>query len=194
MTILSDNEIMTEAMEGMIVPYVIRQVKEADGFPVISYGQSSFGYDIRLGEQVMLFYKHYGSDIDPKDFDRDALIHAGVYADENNGRYAIIPPHSFALGSTVERFAIPRDVMVVFVGKSTYARCGLIVNVTPAEPGWEGHLTLELHNTTPLPLRVYLGEGIAQALFFRGEACRVSYADRGGKYQGQRSGVVTARV
>jgi len=191
--ILNDDQIGTEAMAGMISPYVMGQVRDYGNGRVISFGQSSFGYDIRLDDQVMLFYKHYNADIDPKNFDREALIHANVY-ESDNGRYAIIPPHGFALGRSVERFIIPRDVMVVFVGKSTYARCGLIVNVTPAEPGWEGYLTLELHNTTPLPLRVYLGEGIAQALFFRGEPCRVSYADRQGKYQNQPGRVVTARL
>jgi len=159
----------------MIEPFEDRQVREG----VISYGLSSYGYDIRVADEFKVFTNINSTVVDPKNFDARSFV--DVKAD-----VCIIPPNSFALAKTVEYFRIPRDVLTICVGKSTYARCGLIVNVTPFEPEWEGFVTLEISNTTPLPAKVYANEGIAQVLFFQGdETCQVSYADKKGKYQKQ---------
>jgi dCTP deaminase len=159
----------------MIEPFEDRQVREG----VVSYGLSSYGYDIRVADEFKVFTNINSTVVDPKNFDSRSFV--DVKADA-----CIIPPNSFALAKTVEYFRIPRDVLTICVGKSTYARCGLIVNVTPFEPEWEGFVTLEISNTTPLPARVYANEGIAQVLFFQSdEPCDVSYADKKGKYQGQ---------
>jgi dCTP deaminase len=161
--------------QGMIEPFEDRQVREG----VVSYGLSSYGYDIRVADEFKVFTNINSTVVDPKNFDARSFV--DVKAD-----VCIIPPNSFALARTVEYFRIPRDVLTVCVGKSTYARCGLIVNVTPFEPEWEGFVTLEISNTTPLPAKVYANEGIAQVLFFQGdEPCEVSYADKKGKYQKQ---------
>jgi dCTP deaminase len=160
---------------GMIEPFEDRQVRQG----VVSYGLSSYGYDIRVADEFKVFTNINSTVVDPKNFDARSFV--DVKAD-----VCIIPPNSFALARTVEYFRIPRDVLTVCVGKSTYARCGLIVNVTPFEPEWEGYVTLEISNTTPLPAKVYANEGIAQVLFFQGdEPCEVSYADKKGKYQKQ---------
>ena len=160
---------------GMIEPYEEKQVREG----VISYGLSSYGYDIRVADEFKVFTNINSTVVDPKNFDARSFV--DVKAD-----VCIIPPNSFALAKTVEYFRIPRDVLTVCVGKSTYARCGLIVNVTPFEPEWEGFVTLEISNTTPLPAKVYANEGISQVLFFESdEECEVSYADKAGKYQKQ---------
>ncbi len=160
---------------GMIEPFAENQVRDG----VISYGVSSYGYDIRVADEFMIFTNVYSAVVDPKRFDSNAMI-------EIKGKECIIPPNSFALARTVEYFRIPRSVLTVCLGKSTYARCGIIVNVTPFEPEWEGYVTLEISNTTPLPARIYANEGIAQVLFFEGdEVCEVSYADKKGKYQKQ---------
>ena len=160
---------------GMIEPFEDRQVRDG----VISYGLSSYGYDIRVADEYKIFTNINSTIVDPKRFDPQSFV--DVESD-----MCIIPPNSFALARTVEYFRIPRDVLTVCVGKSTYARCGLIVNVTPFEPEWEGFVTLEISNTTPLPARVYANEGIAQVLFFQSdEVCEVSYADKKGKYQKQ---------
>lgn len=160
---------------GMIEPFAENQVRDG----VISYGVSSYGYDIRVADEFMIFTNVYSAVVDPKRFDSNAMI-------EIKGKECIIPPNSFALARTVEYFRIPRSVLTVCLGKSTYARCGIIVNVTPFEPEWEGYVTLEISNTTPLPARIYAHEGIAQVLFFEGdEVCEVSYADKKGKYQKQ---------
>ncbi|MBI4265215.1 MAG: dCTP deaminase [Acidobacteria bacterium] len=160
---------------GMIEPFEDRQVRAG----VISYGLSSYGYDIRVADEFKVFTNINSTVVDPKSFDARSFV--DVKAD-----VCIIPPNSFALSRTVEYFRIPRDVLTVCVGKSTYARCGLIVNVTPFEPEWEGFVTLEISNTTPLPAKVYANEGIAQVLFFQSdEICEVSYADKKGKYQRQ---------
>ena len=160
---------------NMIDPFVDDQVRAG----VISYGVSSYGYDVRVGDEFKVFTNVYNTVVDPKAFDPRSFV--DIKAD-----VCIIPPNSFALARTVEYFRIPRDVLTVCVGKSTYARCGLIVNVTPFEPEWEGFVTLEISNTTPLPARVYANEGIAQVLFFQSdEVCEVSYADKKGKYQKQ---------
>jgi dCTP deaminase len=176
MAIKADRWIRKMALEhGMIEPFEDRQVREG----VISYGLSSYGYDIRVADEFKVFTNINSTVVDPKRFDARSFV--DVAAD-----VCIIPPNSFALARTVEYFRIPRDVLTVCVGKSTYARCGLIVNVTPFEPEWEGFVTLEISNTTPLPAKVYANEGIAQVLFFQSdEPCEVSYADKKGKYQNQ---------
>ncbi|HWV56008.1 MAG TPA: dCTP deaminase [Longimicrobiales bacterium] len=176
MAIRSDRWIRRMAEEhGMIEPFEPRQVREG----VISYGLSSFGYDIRVASDFKVFTDVHSVVVDPKAFDSRSFV--DIEAD-----YCIIPPNSFALARTLEYFRIPADVLVVCVGKSTYARCGIIVNVTPLEPEWCGYLTLEISNTTPLPAKIYANEGIAQLLFFQGdEVPEVTYATRGGKYQGQ---------
>jgi dCTP deaminase len=147
---------------------------------VISYGLTSYGYDVRVGRNFKVFTNVYGSTVDPKKFDPKSFV--DIEADE-----CVIPPNSFALAETVEYFDVPRDMLVICLGKSTYARCGIIVNVTPLEPEWRGKVTIEISNTTPLPAKIYANEGIAQMLFFRGEGvCKVSYADKKGKYQDQK--------
>ncbi len=162
---------------GMIEPFVDSQVRDG----VISYGVSSYGYDIRVTEEFKIFTNVNSAIVDPKNFDPRSMV-------DFRGEVCIIPPNSFALARSVEYFRIPRNVLTVCLGKSTYARCGIIVNVTPFEPEWEGFVTLEISNTTPLPAKIYAGEGIAQVLFFEGdEVCQVSYADKKGKYQRQQS-------
>ena len=165
---------------GMIEPFEPGQVKERDGNRIVSYGTSSYGYDIRCADEFKLFTNINTTIVDPKDFD------ANNFVDVSGKGYCIIPPNSFALARTVEYFRIPRNVLTICLGKSTYARCGIIVNVTPFEPEWEGFVTLEFSNTTPLPAKIYANEGVAQVLFFESEeVCETSYKDRGGKYQGQ---------
>ncbi len=176
MSIKSDGWIRRQALEnGMIEPFEDKQVREG----VISFGLSSYGYDMRVSDEFRIFHNALAPVVDPKAFDQRSFIE--VKADD-----CIIPPNSFALARSVEYFRIPRNVLTITVGKSTYARCGIITNVTPFEPEWEGHVTLEISNTTPLPARVYANEGIAQVLFFESdEVCETSYKDKKGKYQGQ---------
>ncbi|MBI3127012.1 MAG: dCTP deaminase [Candidatus Tectomicrobia bacterium] len=176
MSIKSDRWITRMARDhGMIEPFEDRQIRNG----VISYGVSSYGYDIRIADEFMIFTNVNSTIVDPKNFDNRSLVTI-------RGDSCIIPPNSFALARTVEYFRIPRSVLTVCVGKSTYARCGIIVNVTPFEPEWEGFVTLEVSNTTPLPAKIYANEGIAQVLFFESdEVCEVSYADKKGKYQKQ---------
>ncbi|MBP6469042.1 MAG: dCTP deaminase [Chloroflexi bacterium] len=178
MTIKSDSWIREMAQEHkMIEPFVDGQVRDG----VISYGLSSYGYDIRVSNEFKIFTNVHSAVVDPKHFNPKSFV-------DFQGDICVIPPNSFVLAQTVEYFRIPRDVLTVCVGKSTYARCGLIVNVTPFEPEWEGFVTLEISNTTPLPARIYAGEGIAQVLFFQSDqVCETSYADRKGKYQNQQS-------
>jgi dCTP deaminase len=172
---------------GMIEPFEPNQVKEIDGRRVVSYGTSSYGYDIRCADEFKLFTNVYSAIVDPKNFDPQSFV--DIKADS-----IIIPPNSFALARTVEYFRIPRNVLTICLGKSTYARCGIIVNVTPFEPEWEGYVTLEFSNTTPMPAKIYANEGIAQVVFFESdEVCEVSYKDRRGKYQGQH-GVTPPRL
>jgi dCTP deaminase len=173
-----DHWIRTMALEHrMIEPYAPNQVRPG----VISYGVSSYGYDIRVANQFKIFTNVYSAVVDPKNFDPKSMV-------DFEGDICIIPPNSFALARTIEYFRIPRNVLTICLGKSTYARCGIIVNVTPFEPEWEGYVTLEISNTTPLPARIYANEGIAQVLFFEAdEPCEVSYADKKGKYQSQQS-------
>jgi dCTP deaminase len=182
--IKSDRWIKRMALDkGMIKPFEERQVRQGG----ISYGLSSYGYDIRIADTFKIFTNVYSTVVDPKAFDSRSFV-------DFTGEVCIIPPNSFALGRSVEYFRIPRNVMTISVGKSTYARCGIITNVTPFEPEWEGFVTLEISNTTPLPAKIYANEGIAQVLFFESdETCAVSYADRQGKYQAQQ-GIVLPKV
>lgn len=180
MTILSDFEIETLVRERqMISPFEGSQIKKIEDQKIISYGLSSYGYDARVANEFKIFTNVNSSIVDPKCFSEETFV-------SKIGSTCIIPPNSFALATTIEYFKIPRDVLVICVGKSTYARCGIIVNVTPLEPEWEGHVTLEFSNTTPLPAKIYAGEGACQFLFFRGDmVCNTSYKDKNGKYQGQ---------
>lgn len=173
-----DHWIKKMALEQrMIEPFVESQVRDG----VISYGVSSYGYDIRVADEYKIFTNMFSAVVDPKHFDPRSMV-------DYKGDICVIPPNSFVLARTIEYFRIPRKVLTVCLGKSTYARCGLIVNVTPFEPEWEGYVTLEISNTTPLPARIYSNEGIAQVLFFEGdEECNISYADKKGKYQKQQS-------
>jgi dCTP deaminase len=182
--IKSDRWIKRMALDkGMIEPFEEQQVRQG----VISYGLSSYGYDIRIADAFKIFTNVFNSVVDPKAFDPRSFV-------DFRGPVCIIPPNSFALGRSVEYFRIPRTVMTICVGKSTYARCGIITNVTPFEPEWEGFVTLEVSNTTPLPAKIYANEGIAQVLFFESdESCAISYADRQGKYQAQQ-GIELPRV
>ena len=184
MAIMSDIWIRRMAQEkGMIEPFVETQKREG----VISYGLSSDGYDARVGKEFKIFTNVDSAVVDPKNFDSNSFV-------DRTTDVCIIPPNSFALARTVEYFRVPRDILVVCVGKSTYARCGIIVNVTPLEPEWEGHVTLEFSNTTPLPAKIYANEGACQFLFLQGDQpCAVSYADKQGKYQGQR-GVTLPKI
>ena len=182
MTIKSDRWISRMAKNcQMIYPYESSQVRESKkGEPLISYGTSSYGYDVRCADEFKIFTNVYSATVDPKAFDKSSFV-------DFIGDHCVIPPNSFVLARTVEYFKIPEDVLTICVGKSTYARCGIIVNVTPLEPEWEGHVTLEFSNTTNLPAKIYANEGVAQMLFFQSdERCALSYRDRSGKYQGQK--------
>lgn len=184
MGLKADHWIRKMALEhGMIEPFVDHQKRDG----VISYGLSSYGYDIRVADEYKIFTNVFSAVVDPKSFDTKSMV-------DFKGDVCVIPPNSFALARTVEYFRIPRNVLTICVGKSTYARCGIIVNVTPFEPEWEGYVTLEISNTTPLPAKIYSNEGIAQVLFFEGdEPCEISYADKKGKYQRQQ-GILLPRL
>lgn len=181
MTIKSDKWIRRMAEQyGMIEPFFATQVRSVNNEKVVSFGTSSYGYDVRCANEFKIFTNVHSGIIDPKNFDPSSFI-------DIQGDVCIIPPNSFALARTVEYFKIPRNVLTICLGKSTYARCGIIVNVTPLEPEWEGHVTLEFSNTTPLPAKIYANEGVAQMLFLESdEICEVSYKDRAGKYFGQK--------
>ena len=181
MSIKSDKWIQAMSENhNMIEPFSSNQIRvDSDGNKLISYGVSSYGYDVRCSNEFKVFTNIHSAIVDPKSFDEKSFV-------DIESDICVIPPNSFALARTVEYFKIPRNVLTVCLGKSTYARCGIIVNVTPLEPEWEGHVTLEFSNTTNLPAKIYAGEGVAQMLFFESdEECSVSYKDRGGKYQGQ---------
>ncbi len=179
----NDRWIKEAAKEGMIDPFNSKQARKG----VISYGVSSYGYDMRIGDEFKIFTNINNTVVDPKKFDPDSFV-------DYKGDVCIIPPNSFALARSVEYFKIPRDVLVICLGKSTYARCGLVVNVTPLEPEWEGHVTIEISNTTPLPAKIYANEGIAQLIFLQAsEICEVSYKDKAGKYQAQK-GITLPRL
>ena len=188
MSIKSDRWIRRMAQEhGMIEPFEPGQVRQIEGRKIVSYGTSSYGYDIRCAPEFKIFTNIHSTVVDPKNFDEKSFV-------DFHGEVCIIPPNSFALARTVEYFRIPRNVLTICLGKSTYARCGIIVNVTPFEPEWEGFVTLEISNTTPLPARIYANEGLCQILFFQSdESCEVSYADRKGKYQKQQ-GIVLPKL
>lgn len=179
----NDRWIKKMAHNGMIEPFEEGLIREG----VISYGVSSYGYDMRIADEFKIFTNINNTVVDPKNFDPKSFV-------EFKGEVCIIPPNSFALARSVEYFRIPRDVLVICIGKSTYARCGIIVNVTPLEPMWEGYLTIEISNTTPLPAKIYANEGIAQLIFLKAEEeCEISYADRKGKYQAQQ-GIVLPKI
>jgi dCTP deaminase len=179
----NDRWIREMAQKGMIEPFDKKQVRKG----VISYGVSSYGYDMRIGDEFKIFTNINNTVVDPKNFDPKSFV-------DYKGDICIIPPNSFVLASSLEYFRIPRDVLVICLGKSTYARCGLVVNVTPLEPEWEGHVTIEISNTTPLPAKIYANEGIAQLLFLQAaEVCEVSYKDKAGKYQAQK-GITLPRM
>jgi dCTP deaminase len=180
MSILSDGQIAKLVKEqNMIEPFINDQVRVKNDQKIISYGNSSYGYDARVSDEFKIFTNINSAIVDPKDFAEDSFV-------DKKTDICVIPPNSFALARTVEYFKIPEDILVICVGKSTYARCGIIVNVTPLEPGWEGNVTLEFSNTTPLPAKIYAGEGACQFLFLRGlEKCLTSYKDKNGKYMGQ---------
>lgn len=189
MSIKPDRWIRSMAKKGMIEPFAPDQVKKHLGERIVSYGVTSYGYDARCGPNFKIFTNVNSTIIDPKKFDDKCFI-------EHEGPYCVIPPNSFALAYSLEYFRIPRNILVICLGKSTYARCGIVVNVTPLEPEWEGNVTLEFSNTTPLPAKIYAGEGVAQFVFFQAgprDVCETSYKDRGGKYQGQR-GVTLPKV
>lgn len=203
MTIKSDKWIIEKCKnENMIEPFEEKQISKKEGLSKISYGVSSYGYDISLAPEMKLFTNAYTWVIDPKNFDRQSLVDLTLHFEneENTPRktysssYFILPPNSFALGSSIEIVKIPKRVTIICLGKSTYARCGLVVNSTPVESEFEGNITLEFSNTTNLPMKIYANEGIAQLLFFESdEDCLTSYADRNGKYQGQQ-GITLPRV
>ncbi|NGX33382.1 MAG: Deoxycytidine triphosphate deaminase [Candidatus Anoxychlamydiales bacterium] len=187
MTLLADEHIEKLAKEGMIEPFEKNQIKQSSTKKVVSYGLSSYGYDLRVADEFKVFTNVYNTIIDPKNFSEDSFV-------EIKAPTCIIPPNSFALARSVEYFRIPRNILTICIGKSTYARCGIIVNVTPFEPEWEGYVTLEISNTTPLPAKVYANEGLAQVLFFEAKTeCLVSYEDRKGKYMKQR-GITIPRL
>jgi len=181
MSIKSDRWIRKMAREqGLIEPFEPGQVREVNGERIVSYGTSSYGYDVRCADEFKIFTNIESAFVDPKAFDESSFV-------DKQGDVCVIPPNSFALARTIEYFRIPRNVLTICLGKSTYARCGIIVNVTPLEPEWEGNVTLEFSNTTPLPAKIYANEGVAQMLFFESdEVCEISYKDKGGKYQGQK--------
>ena len=180
MAIKSDKWIIENAQENQLInPFESKQIREVEGEKIVSYGVSSYGYDVRCSNEFKIFTNTHSSIVDPKKFDPKSFV--DVTAEQ-----CIIHPNSFALARTVEYFKIPRSVLTLCLGKSTYARCGIIVNVTPLEPEWEGHVTLEFSNTTNLPAKIYANEGVAQMIFFESDqVCETSYKDRGGKYQGQ---------
>ena len=195
MSVLADWEIKKLALEDeMITPFVDHLVNKQEERKLLSYGLSSYRYDIRLSpKQCLIFGKIQAGDCDPKDFDPDILRPTELLEDER-GQYFLLPPYGYCLGVAYERLNLPRDVTVVAVGKSTYARSGILVNITPAESGWQGYLTLEISNCTGLYNRIYANEGITQLLFYRGNPCEVSYQDRKGKYQDQPYEVVFSQV
>ena len=207
MTILNDIEISRLAQAGMITPYLGSLVREVSlapdgastiqGFPTrkaISYGASSYGYDLRLSPREFQIFRHVpGTVVNPKAFTPNNLEPAERHSDEY-GEFFILPAHSYGLGVALEHLVLPPDVMAIFIGKSTYARCGVIANLTPGEAGWRGHLTLEFSNSSGADCRLYANEGVVQALFFKGEPCSTSYEDRAGKYQDQPEVVTLARA
>ena len=194
MAVLSDKQIKERALNGMITPFVDKLITQDKQVKVLSYGLSSYGYDIRLSpSQCLLFGGVQHGTADVKQFDPNILKETELHEDER-GKYFILPPFGYCLGVAVERLHLPCDITVVAVGKSSYARAGIMANITPAEAGWEGHLTLEISNCTPLFNRIYANEGICQLLFYQGDPCAVSYHERKGKYQNQPMEVTLAKA
>jgi dCTP deaminase len=196
MTVKSDRWIRRMAQDAQLIqPFSEQLVREVQGRRIISAGASSYGYDMRLADDgFRVFSPIHGREIDPKKFDESSLVEPPLHKTDDGSQYYLMPPHSYALGVTVETFRMPRNVTAICMGKSTYARAGLIVNTTPLEAGWQGRLVIELGNLADLPLRVYVNEGIGQVIFFESdEDCSVSYEDRGGKYQGQ-TGLTYSRL
>lgn len=198
MTLQPDSWIRAQAAAGMIYPFEPSLVRLRDLYPdatpVLSYGCSSYGYDLRLSPREFLVFRHVpGTVVDPKDFSPRNLESVPLHRDEH-GQYFILPGHSYGLGVAMECLRIPANITCLFIGKSTYARCGVIANTTPGEAGWQGHLTLEFSNSSAADCRIYANEGVVQALFFEGAPCSVSYEDRSGKYQNQPERVVAARI
>lgn len=192
--ILNDIEISRLAQAGMITPYLGTLIRQVENRKVLSYGASSYGYDLRLSPSEFRIFRHVpGTVVDPKAFSEANLEAAPLHRD-SQGEFFILPAHSYGLGVALERLELPADVTALFIGKSTYARCGIQANLTPGEAGWRGHLTLEFSNSSGADVRLYAGEGIVQALFFRGEACSTCYESRAGKYQDQGHQVVLARI
>jgi dCTP deaminase len=192
--IKNDTWIIERAKEGMIAPFEPSLVRQTDGLPVISFGLSSYGYDLRLSPAEFRIFRHIpGTVVDPKNFNPANLEPAALHTD-NDGSYFVLPAHSYGLGVALERLEVPENVTVVCIGKSTYARCGIIANLTPAEAGWRGYLTLEFSNSSSADCRIYASEGVVQLLFLEGAPCAVSYETRRGKYQDQPEQVTLARV
>jgi dCTP deaminase len=192
--IKNDIWIAQMAEKGMISPFEPQQRRRLEDLPVISFGLSSFGYDIRLSPVDFRIFRHIpGTVVDPKNFNPENLEQTKLHADVN-GSYFVLPAHSYGLGVALERLEIPDNITVICIGKSTYARCGIIANVTPAEAAWRGYLTLELSNSSSADCRIYANEGIVQLMFLEGEACSVSYENRQGKYQDQTDSVTVARI
>jgi dCTP deaminase len=192
--IKNDTWIAEMSQEGMIMPFESQLVRQVDDLPVISYGLSSYGYDLRLSPSEFRIFRHIpGTVVDPKHFNPDNLEPVQLHDDEN-GKYFILPAHSYGLGVALERLEVPENVTVICIGKSTYARCGIIANLTPAEAGWRGYLTLEFSNSSSADCRMYANEGIVQLIFLEGAPCEVSYETRRGKYQDQPESVTMAKV
>lgn len=199
----NDEWILEQAQQGMITPFesrLVRRVEEKDGelsvigLPVISYGLSSYGYDLRLSDVDFKIFRHIpGKIVDPKKFNPNNLESVELHSDET-GKYFILPAHSYGLGVSMERLQIPANITCIFIGKSTYARCGLIWNLTPGESMWEGYLTLEVSNSSSADCKIYANEGVVQALFLEGKPCKTTYNDRAGKYQNQPQEIVLARI
>jgi dCTP deaminase len=190
----NDKWIKEQAAQGMISPFVPELIREADGHRCLSYGLSSYGYDLRLSAEDFRVFRHIpGTIVDPKNFNPFNL-QKSILQEDAQGQFFVLPAHSYALGVTIEHLQIPDSTTALFIGKSSYARCGCIANLTPGEAGWKGHLTLEFGNSSPADIRLYAGEGIVQALFFEGEPCEVSYEARRGKYQDQGHEVTLAKV
>lgn len=193
--ILNDQQITEHASKGMIRPFAPQLIRKLeDGTQILSYGLSSFGYDLRLSSREFKVFRHIpGTVVDPKNFQPRNLEKVALNEDES-GSYFILPARSYGLGVAVEKLNLPGDITAICIGKSTYARCGIIANLTPAEAGWNGHLTLEFSNSSAADCRIYANEGIVQMLFFRGEVCTTSYQKRTGKYQGQKQRITMSKV
>lgn len=192
--ILNDTAITALAQKGMIKPFFPKLIRRTEKHPVLSFGLSSYGYDLRLSPREFKIFRHIpGSVVDPKNFNQGNLETTPLHEDAQ-GRYFILPARSYGLGVAVERLALPNDVSAICVGKSTYARCGIIANLTPAEAGWHGHLTLEFSNSSAADCRIYAEEGVVQMIFFRGEPCATSYQTRTGKYQNQKQRITLPRI